>query len=194
MPSRRLWICNSNGNSMLRPLSAQNMAAPRSPRHRQSKRPVLLRRTGLFGTPDAIRTHGLRSRSPTLYPAELRAHIQLRAKPEKRLEPGRIGRRQTPRSGGEAERSGADLLFSPAGSPENGVFTGCARRSIQLSYGRIFSCGQSPKNGLSRAASDADRRRGAAERRSEAELTYYFPLRGPRKTAFSRGARDARSS
>ena len=31
---------------------------------------------GLFfyGTPDAIRTHGLWSRSPTLYPAELRAH------------------------------------------------------------------------------------------------------------------------
>ena len=29
------------------------------------------------GTPDAIRTHDLQSRSLTLYPAELRAHIQL---------------------------------------------------------------------------------------------------------------------
>lgn len=29
----------------------------------------------LFGTPDAIRTHDLQSRSLTLYPAELRAHI-----------------------------------------------------------------------------------------------------------------------
>ena len=27
------------------------------------------------GTPDAIRTHGLQSRSLTLYPAELRAHM-----------------------------------------------------------------------------------------------------------------------
>ena len=30
-----------------------------------------------FGTPDAIRTHDLQSRSLTLYPTELRAHIQL---------------------------------------------------------------------------------------------------------------------
>ncbi len=29
------------------------------------------------GTPDAIRTHDLQSRSLTLYPAELQAHIQL---------------------------------------------------------------------------------------------------------------------
>ncbi len=29
---------------------------------------------GLFGTPDAIRTHDLQSRSLTLYPAELQAH------------------------------------------------------------------------------------------------------------------------
>ena len=29
------------------------------------------------GTPDAIRTHGLQSRSLSLYPAELRAHIGL---------------------------------------------------------------------------------------------------------------------
>ena len=28
-----------------------------------------------YGTPDAIRTRGLRSRSPILYPAELRAHV-----------------------------------------------------------------------------------------------------------------------
>ena len=28
-----------------------------------------------FGTPDAIRTHDLQSRSLTLYPAELRAHL-----------------------------------------------------------------------------------------------------------------------
>ena len=28
-----------------------------------------------YGTPDAIRTHGLQSRSLSLYPAELRAHI-----------------------------------------------------------------------------------------------------------------------
>ena len=28
-----------------------------------------------FGTPDAIRTHDLQSRSLTLYPAELQAHI-----------------------------------------------------------------------------------------------------------------------
>ena len=31
----------------------------------------------LFGMPDAIRTHDLQSRSLTLYPTELRAHIQL---------------------------------------------------------------------------------------------------------------------
>ena len=30
-----------------------------------------------LGTPDAIRTHDLQSRSLTLYPTELRAHIQL---------------------------------------------------------------------------------------------------------------------
>ena len=30
-----------------------------------------------FGTPGAIRTHGLQSRSLTLYPAELRAHVHL---------------------------------------------------------------------------------------------------------------------
>ena len=30
-----------------------------------------------FGMPDAIRTHDLQSRSLTLYPTELRAHIQL---------------------------------------------------------------------------------------------------------------------
>ena len=30
-----------------------------------------------YGTPDAIRTHDLQSRSLTLYPTELRAHIQL---------------------------------------------------------------------------------------------------------------------
>ena len=30
-----------------------------------------------FGMPDAIRTHGLQSRSLTLYPTELRAHIDL---------------------------------------------------------------------------------------------------------------------
>ena len=29
----------------------------------------------VFGTPDAIRTHDLQSRSLTLYPAELRARI-----------------------------------------------------------------------------------------------------------------------
>ena len=31
---------------------------------------------GFDGTPGAVRTHGLQSRSLTLYPAELRAHIQ----------------------------------------------------------------------------------------------------------------------
>ena len=35
------------------------------------------RNSGVFGTPGAIRTHGLWSRSPTLYPAELRAHISV---------------------------------------------------------------------------------------------------------------------
>ena len=29
-----------------------------------------------FGTPDAIRTHDLQSRSLTLYPTELQAHIK----------------------------------------------------------------------------------------------------------------------
>ena len=33
------------------------------------------------GTPDAIRTHDLQSRSLTLYPAELRAHIKLSLSP-----------------------------------------------------------------------------------------------------------------
>ena len=32
--------------------------------------------TLLFGVPDGIRTHGLWSRSPTLYPAGLRVHAQ----------------------------------------------------------------------------------------------------------------------
>ena len=32
---------------------------------------------GFSGEPDAIRTHGLQSRSLSLYPAELRAHIKL---------------------------------------------------------------------------------------------------------------------
>ena len=30
-----------------------------------------------YGTPDAIRTHDLQSRSLTLYPAELQAHINI---------------------------------------------------------------------------------------------------------------------
>ena len=31
---------------------------------------------GFFGTPDAIRTHDLQSRSLTLYPTELQAHME----------------------------------------------------------------------------------------------------------------------
>ena len=34
-------------------------------------------RMSFFGTPDAIRTHDLQSRSLTLYPAELQAHIKV---------------------------------------------------------------------------------------------------------------------
>ena len=33
-----------------------------------------------YGTPDAIRTHDLQSRSLTLYPAELQAHPKIREK------------------------------------------------------------------------------------------------------------------
>lgn len=40
--------------------------------------PESIDNTGFFnGTPDGIRTHDLQSRSLTLYPTELRAHIQL---------------------------------------------------------------------------------------------------------------------
>ena len=40
------------------------------------KIPAFPKRQGsFFGTPDAIRTHDLQSRSLTLYPAELQAHI-----------------------------------------------------------------------------------------------------------------------
>ena len=42
------------------------------------EKPVLC--TGFsFGVPGRVRTSGLRSRSPTLYPAELRAHLNLPA-------------------------------------------------------------------------------------------------------------------
>ena len=37
----------------------------------------LSKSTTLFGTPDGIRTHDLQSRSLTLYPAELRAHLPI---------------------------------------------------------------------------------------------------------------------
>ena len=40
------------------------------------KKELLVNKSSFFfGTPDAIRTHDLQSRSLTLYPAELQAHI-----------------------------------------------------------------------------------------------------------------------
>ena len=43
----------------------------------KNKKQQITEETCCFGTPDAIRTHDLQSRSLTLYPTELRAHIQL---------------------------------------------------------------------------------------------------------------------
>ena len=43
--------------------------------HRKKVADFLSKSTTLFGTPDGIRTHDLQSRSLTLYPAELRAHM-----------------------------------------------------------------------------------------------------------------------
>lgn len=41
------------------------------------KPPFHCEKTVSIGTPGAIRTHGLQSRSLTLYPTELRAHVHL---------------------------------------------------------------------------------------------------------------------
>ena len=44
--------------------------------NKQKTSHVLVDKRGFFsGTPDGIRTHDLQSRSLTLYPAELRAHL-----------------------------------------------------------------------------------------------------------------------
>ena len=45
------------------------------PPNRNKKPPIPTEQTVISGTPGAIRTHGLWSRSPTLYPAELRARV-----------------------------------------------------------------------------------------------------------------------
>ena len=43
--------------------------------HGYIKTPIPKRFWGFFGAPETIRTSGLRFRKPTLYPAELRAHV-----------------------------------------------------------------------------------------------------------------------
>ena len=54
-----------------KPLFGRAAKTARKSKKQQTGQACLL----LFGMPDAIRTHGLQSRSLTLYPAELRAHM-----------------------------------------------------------------------------------------------------------------------